>query len=246
MQDENEKARVVLISGGSRGLGAAFVEDFHARGWNVATFSRTPSEMVERLGASPRFLWREVDATDVAASSRFVDEVAARFGRIDALINNAGIAVDGVLPLMTWEDIDRVLAVNLRAAIHLTRASLRVLLRQREGGSIINVSSIIGQRGYSGLSVYSATKAALDGLTRSLAREMGPRGIRVNSVAPGYLETEMSSSLSEEQKKQIIRRTPLGRLGTVDDVTGLVRYLVSPEARFVTGQTIVVDGGITC
>jgi len=117
---------------------------------------------------------------------------------------------------------------------------------QEAGGCIINISSVVGLRGTAGASVYSATKAALDGLTRSLARELGPRGIRVNAVAPGYLETDMTDALTEEQRVRILRRTPLGRLGTVEDVTGVIRFLMSPEARFMTGQTIVVDGGLTC
>jgi 3-oxoacyl-[acyl-carrier protein] reductase len=240
---------VVVVSGGSRGLGRAIVSALLATGQRVATFSRADTTFTRDLRDSDRdeqrFMWRAIDATDVAALRAFVKEVASRFGRIDALINNAGVAAAGVLPLMAHDDIHRVLAVNLEAALVLAQACTRNMLL-RERGSIINISSIIGSRGYSGLAVYSATKAGLDGMTRSLARELGPRGIRVNSIAPGYLETEMSDTLDATQREQIVRRTPLGRLGGVDDVVGAVRFLLSPDAAFITGQTLIIDGGITC
>src|SRR5205823_908050 len=150
--------------------------------------------------------------------------VAERFGRIDVLVNNAGVAGDGVLPLVSDAAIDEVIDLNLRATIKVTRAASRRMLRQGSG-RIINVSSIVGLSGYRGLSVYSATKAALDGLTRSLARELGARNITVNSVAPGYLRTEMSHGLDETQLVQITRRTPAGRLGEPQDVAAAVRFL---------------------
>jgi 3-oxoacyl-[acyl-carrier protein] reductase len=130
--------------------------------------------------------------------------------------------------------------------LRLTRLFLRTLLARNTAGRIINISSIIGSRGYTGLAAYAASKAGLDGATRALAREVGRRGITVNSVAPGYLETEMSASLEGGQRSQIVRRTPLGRLGTVSDVTPVVRFLLSDEAGYITGQTILIDGGITC
>jgi 3-oxoacyl-[acyl-carrier protein] reductase len=240
---------VVLVSGGSRGLGKGIVEDLLAHGLRVATFARTETEFIAaQRRADPeerRFLWRAIDGTDFAAVRAFAREVAQRFGALDVLVNNAGVAVEGVLPLMAQDDIHRVLTLNLEAAIVLAQACSRLMLT-RERGVILNVSSIIGSRGYSGLAAYSATKAGLDGLTRSLARELGPRGIRVNSLAPGYLETEMSSTLDAEQRRQIVRRTPLGRLGQVRDVLGLLRFLISEDAEFITGQTFIIDGGITC
>ncbi|HEY4176411.1 MAG TPA: SDR family oxidoreductase [Kofleriaceae bacterium] len=239
---------VAVVSGGSRGLGKAIVESLLEAGYRVATFSRTETDFIRELRSGPmaeRVWWQALDATDFDGLRELVKEVRRRFGQLDVLINNAGVAVEGVLPLMRHEEIHRVLAVNLEAAIVLAQACSRSMLA-REQGIILNISSIIGSRGYSGLAAYSATKAGLDGLTRSLARELGPRGIRVNSIAPGYLETEMSSTLDPAQHKQIVRRTPLGRLGTVADVVGLVRFLLSPSAAFITGQTLVVDGGITC
>ncbi|HEY4057770.1 MAG TPA: SDR family oxidoreductase [Kofleriaceae bacterium] len=240
-------APVVLVSGGSRGLGLGIIESLLADGVRIATFSRTETDAIRARSASDpeRYLWRQIDGTDFTAVRAFVRDAEKHFGRLDVLINNAGIAVEGVLPLMQQHDIHRVLTVNLEGSIILAQACARVMLK-RERGVILNISSIIGSRGYSGLAAYSATKAGMDGLTRSLARELGPRGIRVNSIAPGYLESEMSSTLDEKQRDQIVRRTPLGRLGTVNDVVGLVRFLISDAAGFITGQTLTVDGGITC
>lgn len=238
---------VVLVSGGSRGLGAALVRELLTAGHRVATFSRSPTPVVEELAAAhpEAFHWERADAADAPALKRVVAGALDRWGRLDALVNNAAVAMEGVLPLARDEDIDAMLAVNLKAALVLSRAAARAMLSQR-GGVILNVSSIVGARGFAGLSVYSATKAALDGLTRSLARELGPRGIRVNSLAPGYFASELSSTLESRQRAQITRRTPLGRLAEPEDVTGVALFLLSDAARFVTGQCIVVDGGLTC
>jgi 3-oxoacyl-[acyl-carrier protein] reductase len=239
--------RVVLITGGSRGLGAGLVSSFLELGDTVATCSRSSSERTAALAADPgprRFLHEALDLADAASADRFVHGVLERFGRIDVLVNNAGVARDGVLALFGDEAIDQVIDLNLRATIHITRQVSRRMLRQG-CGRIINISSVVGLSGYRGLSVYSATKAALDGFTRAMARELGGRGITVNSVAPGYLRTEMSHGLDEAQLAQISRRTPAGRLGEPDDVAAAVRFLASSEAAFVTGHVLVVDGGLT-
>ncbi|MCG3178504.1 MAG: 3-oxoacyl-[acyl-carrier-protein] reductase FabG [Phycisphaerae bacterium] len=239
--------RAVVISGGSRGLGLALVRRFLQLGDRVATFSRTPGESLEQLAREhgERLIFDAADVSDSAAVIRAVRRVHERFGRIDALVNNAGLARDGVLATMSDQAILQTIQVNLLGAIWLAREASRVMLLGG-GGRIVNVSSIVGLRGYSGLGAYSATKAGLLGLTRSLARELGGRNITVNAVAPGFLETEMSEGLNESQKAQISRRTPLGRLGTVEDVVGVVEFLLSDSARFITGQTIVIDGGISC
>jgi len=240
-------SKVILVSGGSRGLGKGIIEDLLAAGHKIYTFSRSMTPFIESTLSTHRgrFVWESVDGTDYERVEEFVSRMFEREKRIDVLVNNAGVAVDGVLTLMSPDDISSVLALNLEGAIRLARAVSKYMLMSRDG-MIINISSIIGTRGYSGLAVYSATKAGLDGFSRAMARELGGRGIRVNSVAPGYLETDMSQKLDEVQRNQIIRRTPLGRLGKVQDITGVVRFLISDEARFITGQTLVVDGGITC
>lgn len=238
---------VALISGGSRGLGLAMVKSLLDQGYRVATFSRRPGEAIERLKEkySERFSFFEGDMSDQASLGLLVKRVEKECGPIDVLINNAGIATDGVLATMQPDQIEQVIAVNLTGTLLLTRLVVRQMV-VRSRGSIINISSIIGLRGYAGLAAYSATKAGLDGMTRGLARELGPRNIRVNSIAPGYLETEMTHGLGENQRSQIVRRTPLGRLGTPDDVVGSVHFLLSPAAGFITGQILTIDGGITC
>ncbi len=239
--------RTVIVTGGSRGLGAGIVQSFLGSGDRVATCARTATPDVERWqsdGASERFLFLTADLSDREDCERLVSEVVKRWGAIDVLVNNAGVARDGVLALVSDEDVDTVIDLNLRGTIHVTRLAVRHMLRQGSG-RVVNISSVVGLSGYRGLAVYGATKAALDGFTRALARELGPRHITVNSVAPGYLRTEMSHGLGRGQLDQIVRRTPAGRLGEPSDVTAAVRYLVSPEASFVTGQVLVVDGGLT-
>lgn len=238
--------RVIIVSGGSRGLGAAIVAHLLDNGDVVATISRRPSEAVDRWRSdrsiADRFVFQQLDVTDSERLKQFVEAVHDRFGRIDALVNNAAVAGDGLLATADEASLERMLDVNLKGMIRLTRECVRLMLLASRG-CIVNVASIAALRGAAGLSIYSATKAGVVGFTRSLAREVGPRGIRVNAVAPGYLETDMSAGLSSEQRERIVRRTPLGRLGTVGDVVPCVEFLLGEASGFMTGQVLAVDGG---
>jgi 3-oxoacyl-[acyl-carrier protein] reductase len=241
--------RTTVVTGGSRGLGAGIVQSFLDSGDRVATCARSETESVKQWRADPqyadRFLFVEADVSDREQSQRFIHQVIEEWSTIDVLVNNAGVARDGILALFPDEDVDTVIDLNLKGTIHLTRAVVRNMLA-RGGGRIVNVSSIVGQTGYRGLSVYGATKAALDGFTRALARELGSRHITVNGIAPGYLRTEMSHGLDDAQLDQIVRRTPAGRLGDPADVARAVQFLVDPDNDWITGQVLVVDGGLTC
>jgi 3-oxoacyl-[acyl-carrier protein] reductase len=243
--------KVVVVTGGSRGLGLAMVRALVAD-YDVATCSRTISEELREMGAGAadvgRLFWHPCEVGDASQEAAFYESVRAWAGGrgIFGLLNNAGIAAQGVLATLPLVDAEKVLQVNLIGTLRITRLALRGMLLSNSPGRIINISSVNGIRGYAGLSAYSASKAGLDGMTRALAREVGRRNITVNSVAPGYLRTDMSHGLKERQLDQIVRRTPLGRLGEPSDVTPVVRFLLSDDSRFITGQTIVVDGGITC
>jgi 3-oxoacyl-[acyl-carrier protein] reductase len=237
--------RHVIISGGSRGLGKTLVEGLLASGYLVSTFSRNRTEFTDQLATNAAFFFEPADVCDPQTLSRFLDGAKEKFGPPYALVNCAGVATVGVLPLLRDQQIDEAIATNLRGTLVLTRMVLRQMRLRGGGGSIVNISSVVGLRGYRGMAVYAATKGGIDALTRALARELGSWGIRVNSVAPGYLRTEMSETLKAEQLEKILRRTPLGRLGVPEDVVGPVKFLLSDESAFVTGQVLTVDGGIT-
>jgi 3-oxoacyl-[acyl-carrier protein] reductase len=245
-------SRHIMVTGGSRGLGAAFVEALLADGYRVSTCSRSKparlAALLDRPEYAQRFYWAPCEVGNADEANRFVADAMQWAGEdgIYGLVNNAGVAQAGILTSFPNVESERLIQVNLIGAIHFARAVSQHMIRQNTGGRIINISSIIGSRGYNGLAAYSASKAGMDGLTRALARELGRRRITVNSIGPGYVKTEMSATLTPPQLAQIVNRTPLGRLASEDDITALLRFLLSDGAGMITGQVILVDGGVSC
>ena len=235
-------AQTVFITGGSRGIGAACVRAFAAAGWQVAFTYRVSREVAGALAEQTGALALCADLHDDKAVSRAFGEVRGHFGAPDAVVCNAGIAEQKLFQDITDEDWQRMLDVNLLGAVRTIRAALPVLLH-RKHGSIVTISSIWGQTGASCESHYAASKAALIGLTKSLAQELGPSGIRVNCVAPGVIDTDMNAMHSGETMRGLAAETPLGRIGTADEVAQSVLYLCSERASFITGQVLGVTGG---
>ena len=234
--------KVAIVTGAAQGIGRETAARFHAEGAIVASWDlRAPAPLAQ--GDGPESLEEAVDVTDAAAVTAAVSRLAARTGRIDILVNNAGITPGFVaLPSITPALLDRVLEVNLRGAVHAVQAVIGVMKAQRSG-RILNVSSVLAEYGYPGQTAYVASKAALEGLTRVWAREFGPHGITVNALQPGYIRTAMNSGNGAALEKQVLVRTPLGRLGEASDVANAFLWLASDEAAFVTGTVLPVDGG---
>ncbi|MFD9128010.1 SDR family NAD(P)-dependent oxidoreductase [Kitasatospora sp. NPDC059571] len=239
--------RVAVVSGGSRGLGRTLVERLLADGWRVATFSRRANEFTAATAeAHPEdFHWAPADLGEPESMRVFARNVGRRFGRVDLLVNNAGVLHQELLLTTPSKQIDSLITENLTSPIQLTQACARLMTRHG-GGNIINISSINAIRGYRGVSVYAAAKAGLDGFSRSLARELGAFNIRVNSIVPGFFDSDMTADVTDRNREKIQHRTPLGRLGTVDEIADAILFLTSARAHFVTGQSLVIDGGITC
>jgi 3-oxoacyl-[acyl-carrier protein] reductase len=228
----------IMISGGSKGLGKYLIEKYLETGnFKVVSFARSDIDIED---PNLEFV-SGIDASNIDD----VKKIKHHLKDCEYLINNVGMAYDGILATQGIESIDRMLEVNLNSVLYLTKFWLRERLRKREDGSCVTISSIISQNGFSGLSVYSATKGALNSMVKSLAREMGPQNFRFNAVLPGYFESDLSRSLSDSKKNQIIRRTPLGRLATTEDIFPIVEFLTSDKSKFMTGQLISVDGGLT-
>ena len=241
--------RSALITGASRGIGRAIAVEFSSAGAELALLGRDRAALEETRAACLEVHPTgkiEIVVADVAqpdASAKAVETALERFGRLDFAIANAGQAVDGLILRLRHADVDRLIDVNLKSAMYLAEAAAKPMLRQR-AGSIVFVSSIVALVGNAGQSIYAATKAGLLGLTKSLAKELGSRGVRVNAVAPGYIETAMTTAMPEAAKAQYLNTIPLGRPGRPQDVSGVVRFLCSDAAAYVTGQTLVVDGGL--
>jgi 3-oxoacyl-[acyl-carrier protein] reductase len=239
--------QIAVVTGAGRGIGRAIALAFAAEGADVACVSRT-AENSEKIAAEIRALGRRawalaVDVSDATAVNAAAEKILAEAGRVDILVNNAGVTRDGLLMRMSDEDWDAVLNTNLKGAFLFTRAFSRGFLKQRSG-RIINIASVIGLIGNAGQCNYAASKAALIGFTKSAAREMASRGITVNAVAPGFIETDMTAGLKEELKAEILKKIPLNCLGRPEDIAQAALFLAGPAARYVTGQVLTVDGGM--
>ncbi len=242
--------RNVIVTGGSRGLGLGITRKLSAEGYGVIAIARNQSDDLdsaikdaERANRGPiRFV--SFDLADIEHIAGFVKGLRKDFGPIYGLVNNAGVSWDGALSLMPNLEIERLMRVNALSPIILTKYVVRSMLADG-GGRIVNIASITASSGYSGLSVYSASKAALIGFTRSLAREVGRMGVNVNSVAPGFVDTEMTRELSEEDRERIVRRSSLRRMTEVDDVANAVEFLLSCKSKSITGTVLTVDSGST-
>ncbi len=235
--------RVVVVTGASRGIGRAIAEAFAKEGAKVACVATTlPNAQATADAVGGRAY--ACDVSDAAQVSDTFDRIAEEMGTVAVLVNNAGITRDTLLVRMKDEDWDRVLDVNLKGAFLCTRAVSKGMMKAR-AGRIVNVSSIIGDTGNAGQANYAASKAGLLGLTKSVAKELGARGVTCNAVAPGFIETEMTHGLPAEFKAHVEKTAPAGRLGRAEDVAAAVLFLASDAAAYITGQTLTVDGGLT-
>ena len=242
------EGRVAFVTGGSRGIGSAIAIELARAGASVAFTYRSSRSGAEETGKriaelGGESLMLKLDVSDTSAVDAAVKEVIDKRGKLDALVNNAGVAKDQLLVRMKPEDFDEVIATNLRGTWNVSRAVIRPMLRAR-WGRIVNLSSVVATLGNPGQTNYAASKGGIEAMTRSLAREVGSRGITVNAIAPGFIDTEMTRDLPEAVVAGMLERIPLGRLGTGEDVARVVRFLLSEEASYITGQVIRVNGGL--
>jgi 3-oxoacyl-[acyl-carrier protein] reductase len=239
---------VALVTGASRGIGRAIAVDFARQGANLALVGRSletledTAQAARGARAQTRVLTLSADVGLPGAAEAYVAQTLETFGRIDFAVASAGQAIDGLIVRSKAADLDTMLDVNLKSAYFMVAAVARPMMKQRSG-SIVLVSSIVGLAGNAGQAAYAASKAGLLGLAKSVAKELGSRNVRVNAVAPGLIETAMTASMPESARAHYLATIPLGRAGSPDDVSGVVTFLCSDAARYVTGQTIVVDGG---
>jgi 3-oxoacyl-[acyl-carrier protein] reductase len=235
--------KVALVTGGSRGIGASISRELAKAGAKVALNYRAGQEAADEVAGEIGGLAVRADVSKPEEVQALIERVEGGLGDIDALVNNAGVTRDTLIARMTDDDWQTVIDTNLRGTFNTSRAVSRKMLRRR-AGSIVNLSSVVGVHGNPGQANYAASKAGIIGLTKALARELGSRGVRVNAIAPGYNSTELTDVLNDEQRGLILQNTPLGRLGEPEDVARAVRFLCSDEAAFITGEVLLVDGGL--
>ena len=240
--------RVALVTGGSRGIGRAICKTLASAGADVfVNYARGEAQAAavceEIIAAGGKAQPIGFDVADGEATTAAVDRIVKEKGRLDVAISNAGIALDGLLLRLKDDDVDKMLAVNLKGALNVSKAVMKPMMKARYG-RIVFVSSVVGEMGNPGQAAYSATKAALLGLTKTLAKEYASRAVTVNAITPGFIETDMTASLPAAVREQMVKATPLGRIGTPDDVAAATLYLASTEGGFVTGQVLRVNGGL--
>ncbi|MFZ9284422.1 MAG: 3-oxoacyl-ACP reductase FabG [Burkholderiaceae bacterium] len=238
--------QVALVTGASRGIGAAIAAELARQGLKVigtATSDAGAAQISQALAAHAGCRGAKLDVNDAAAAEALIDAVTKEHGALHVLVNNAGITRDTLAMRMKDEDWDAVLDTNLRAVFRMSRGVMRTMMKQRYG-RIVSITSVVGASGNPGQANYAAAKAGVAGMTRALARELGSRGITVNCVAPGFIETDMTAALPEEQQKALLGQIPLGHLGKPSDIAHAVAWLASPQAGYVTGQEIHVNGGM--
>ena len=246
MTEVKFEGQVALVTGASRGIGAAIALELARKGLKVigtATTDAGASKIADALSAFPGCAGRTLDVTQGAAGEALVDGLIKEHGGLQVLVNNAGITRDNLAMRMKDDEWDAVMEANLKGVFRMSRAVMRTMMKQRYGPSI-NITSVVGATGNPGQANYAAAKAGVAGMTRALARELGSRNITVNCVAPGFIETDMTASLQEEQQKALLGQIPLGHLGKPADVAHAVAYLASPQASYVTGQELHVNGGM--
>jgi len=245
MEGRELEGRTALVTGGSRGIGLAIGGALAAAGARVALVARNGERAAEAAASLPGtgHAGFSCDVSDGESVQTTVQAVESQLGDVAILVNNAGITRDGLLVRMKDEDWDEVIDINLKGAFLLTRAVAKGMMRRRDG-VILNITSVVGLMGNAGQANYSASKAGLLGLTMSVARELAPRGVRVNAIAPGYITTDMTSGMTDAQKEALQGQIPLGRLGSPEDIAHAVRFLAGPGATYITGQVLTVDGGM--